>query len=82
MATVKFIEYEEAGPEVREVYDDIMATRQIDLLSCGQKLLAIGIGRSLAAPPSHTTRRTGPYRAVRLIRQNQIQGNKSPSDVK
>ena len=40
MATVKLIEYEEAGPEVREVYDDIMATRQIDLLSCGQKLLA------------------------------------------
>ena len=26
----------------------------------------IGIGRSLAAPPSHTTLRTGPYRAVRL----------------
>ena len=26
----------------------------------------IGIGRSLAAPPSHTTRHTGPYRAVRL----------------
>ncbi|MGD8722622.1 MAG: carboxymuconolactone decarboxylase family protein [Desulfobacterales bacterium] len=30
MATVKLIEYEEAGPEVRAVYDDIMATRQID----------------------------------------------------
>ncbi len=25
----------------------------------------IGIGRSLAAPPSHTTLHTGPYRAVR-----------------
>jgi len=40
MATVKLIEYEGTGPEVREVYDDIMATRQIDLLSCGQQLLA------------------------------------------
>jgi hypothetical protein len=26
MATVKLIEYEAAGPEVRAVYDDIMAT--------------------------------------------------------
>jgi DNA replication protein DnaC len=28
----------------------------------------IGIGRSLAAPPSHTTVRTGPYTAVRQIK--------------
>ena len=40
----------------------------------------IGIARSLAAPPSHTTQHTGPYCAVRLIRQNQTQGNKDPSD--
>jgi hypothetical protein len=42
----------------------------------------IGIGRSLAAPPSHTTQHTGPYCAIRLIRQVQLQGNESPSDVK
>jgi len=42
----------------------------------------IGIGRSLTAPPSHTTQHTGPYYAVRLIRQVQLQGNESPSDSK
>ncbi len=42
----------------------------------------IGIGRSLTAPPSHTTQHTGPYCAVRLIGQDQIQGNKRPSEVK
>ena len=31
------------------------------------KKISIGIGRSLAAPPSHTTQHTGPYYAVRLI---------------
>jgi hypothetical protein len=36
----------------------------------------IGIGRRLTAPPSLTTQHTGPYCAVRLIRQDQIQGNK------
>ena len=34
---------------------------------------AIGIGTPLTERPSHTTQRTGPYYAVRLIRQNQIQ---------
>jgi hypothetical protein len=34
------------------------------------------------SPPSHTTQHTGPYCAVRLIRQNQIQGNKRPSDAR
>ena len=48
---------------------------EIEFISI-KPILPIGIGRSLAAPPSHTTRRTGPYRAVRLIGQNQIQGNK------
>ncbi len=41
MATVKLIEYEEAGPEVREVYDDIMATRQIDWVNNFWKALAV-----------------------------------------
>jgi len=40
MATVKLIEYEEAGPEVRAVYDDIMATRQIDWINNFWKVLA------------------------------------------
>src|ERR1051325_6385598 len=30
MSTLGFIEYEKASPEVRAVYDDIMATRRID----------------------------------------------------
>ena len=30
MATVKLIEYEEASPEVRQIYDDIMTTRNIE----------------------------------------------------
>ena len=42
---------------------------------------SIGIGRSLTAPPSHTTQHTDPYCAVRLTRQNQTQGNKDPSQI-
>ena len=30
--------------------------------------IAIGIGRSLTAPPSHTTQHTGPNCAVRLVK--------------
>ncbi|MGD2185560.1 MAG: carboxymuconolactone decarboxylase family protein [Desulfobacterales bacterium] len=41
MATVTLIEYEEAGPEVRAVYDDIMATRQIDWVNNFWKALAV-----------------------------------------
>ncbi len=41
MATVKLIEYEEAGPEVRAVYDDIMATRKIDWVNNFWKALAV-----------------------------------------
>ena len=41
MATIKLIEYEEANPEVRTVYDDIMATRQIDWINNFWKALAV-----------------------------------------
>jgi AhpD family alkylhydroperoxidase len=41
MATVKLVEYEEAGPEVREVYDDIMTTRKIDWINNFWKALAV-----------------------------------------
>ena len=41
MATVTLIEYEESGPEVRAVYDDIMATRQIDWVNNFWKALAV-----------------------------------------
>jgi len=41
MATVQLIEYQEAGPEVRQVYDDIMATRQIDWINNFWKALAV-----------------------------------------
>ena len=36
----RFIEYEEAGAEVRAVYDDIMATRQTDWINNFWKALA------------------------------------------
>ena len=41
MTTVKLIEYEDAGPEVRAVYDDIMTTRQIDWVNNFWKALAV-----------------------------------------
>jgi AhpD family alkylhydroperoxidase len=41
MATVKLIEYEKANPEVRAVYDDIMATRKIDWINNFWKALAV-----------------------------------------
>jgi AhpD family alkylhydroperoxidase len=41
MATVNLIEYEEASPEVRRVYDDIMATRQVDWINNFWKVLAV-----------------------------------------
>jgi AhpD family alkylhydroperoxidase len=40
MATLGLIEYEDAGPEVRAVYDDIMATRKTDWINNFWKALA------------------------------------------
>ncbi len=40
MPTLGFIEYEDASPEVRAVYDDIMATRQTDWINNFWKALA------------------------------------------
>jgi AhpD family alkylhydroperoxidase len=40
MPSVKLIEYVEASPEVRAVYDDIMATRKIDWINNFWKVLA------------------------------------------
>jgi alkylhydroperoxidase family enzyme len=40
MATLGLIEYEDAVPEVRAVYDDIMATRQTDYINNFWKALA------------------------------------------
>lgn len=40
MATLGFIEYETASPEVRAVYDDIMTTRQTDYINNFWKALA------------------------------------------
>jgi AhpD family alkylhydroperoxidase len=41
MATVEFVEYQAASPEVREVYDDIMATRKINWINNFWKALAV-----------------------------------------
>jgi len=40
MPTLGFVEYEDASPEVREVYDDIMATRKTDWINNFWKALA------------------------------------------
>ena len=40
MATLGLIEYQDAGPEVRAVYDDIMATRQTDWINNFWKAIA------------------------------------------
>jgi AhpD family alkylhydroperoxidase len=40
MSTLGFIEYEKASPEVRAVYDDIMATRKTDTVNNFWKALA------------------------------------------
>jgi AhpD family alkylhydroperoxidase len=40
MATLGFIEYKDASPEVRAVYDDIMATRKTDWINNFWKALA------------------------------------------
>src|SRR3984957_19797161 len=40
MATVKLIEYGDASPEVRVVYDDIMAVRKVDWINNFWKALA------------------------------------------
>ncbi len=41
MATVKYIDYEAADPQVRHVYDDIMATRKMDWVNNFWKALAV-----------------------------------------
>jgi AhpD family alkylhydroperoxidase len=40
MALVKFVEYADASPVVRAVYDDIMATRKVDWINNFWKALA------------------------------------------
>jgi AhpD family alkylhydroperoxidase len=41
MTTVKMIEYNDASPEVRKIYDDIMETRKIDWINNFWKVLAV-----------------------------------------
>ena len=40
MATFGFVEYADAGPEVKAVYDDIMRTRQVDAINNFWKAMA------------------------------------------
>ena len=40
MATFKLVEYQDASPEVRAVYDDIMTTRKVDWINNFWKALA------------------------------------------
>jgi AhpD family alkylhydroperoxidase len=41
MTTVHLVEYEDASPEVRKVYDDIMETREVDWINNFWKVLAV-----------------------------------------
>ncbi len=41
MPTVRMIEYDEAGPDVRAVYDDIMATKRIERVPDFWKTIAV-----------------------------------------
>ncbi len=41
MPTVKMVEYNEASPEVKAVYDDIMTTRQTDRINNFWKTIAV-----------------------------------------
>ncbi len=41
MATVTLVEYEDANAEVRQVYDDIMTTRNVDWINNFWKALAV-----------------------------------------
>lgn len=41
MPTVKMVEYEDAPPEVKAVYDDIMATRQTNSINNFWKTIAV-----------------------------------------
>ena len=43
MATVKLVEYEDAGAEVRAVYDDIRRVRQTDFINNFWKVLALSL---------------------------------------
>ena len=40
MATVRMVEYKDASPEVRKIYDDIMATRGTDWINNFWKAIA------------------------------------------
>src|SRR5258708_8791816 len=40
MATLGLVEYKDASPEVRAVYDDIMATRKVDWINNFWKAIA------------------------------------------
>jgi hypothetical protein len=40
MATLGLVEYKDASPEVRAIYDDIMATRKVDWINNFWKALA------------------------------------------
>jgi hypothetical protein len=51
MATLGLIEYEDASPEVRAVYDDIMANQK----NCpGEQFLEDNFWKSIAHDPGHS----------------------------
>ncbi len=56
MAMVKLVEYAQASPEVRAVFDDIMATRKVDWIN--------NIWKALAAHPPTLARVWGQVKEV------------------
>jgi hypothetical protein len=49
-----------------------MPPQMLSRVATRWRFLKIGIGGNLAAPPSHTTVRTGPYTAVRQIKHRRF----------
>jgi hypothetical protein len=75
--------YEERLDALEQIRKEYNLWRYNAELRIVRSIMAIGIGRSLTAPPSHTTLHPPQADcAIRLIRQVQILGNESPSDLK
>ena len=48
-------------------------------IACRVAASSIGIGTPLTGRPSHTTQRTGPYCAIRLIKAESNPGERKPT---
>ena len=68
MSTFGLIEYADASPEVRAVYDDIMATRKTDWINNFWKAIAHDPA-TLNAPGKASSRSWAPARSIPLTKE-------------